>query len=869
MRLPSKSGLKGRAIMLCAILLLGAVGLLATALIWQNYADSLSRMTYHARVYAEAISRAAESPVLLNDEEALQHIVDAAEHDATVEKAVIVNANGKTLAIGSHSSSSEPTAGIPVERTTGLETSIERMAGMLRVIAPICRSSSGVDLGIIEDEADPQPAGDTPVGYVSLTYSLASVQDELAEGMLSSVLIACVVIVLGIGATMIAVRQLLMPLRNLVATTTAIAEGDLTRRAGENAFGEIGTLARSFNHMAHRLQETYAGIEQTVRDRTNELEAEIAERQRAEKALRAGERRLRRQNEAIVALSKGRFAEEGKLQLALREITRVASETLEVARVGVWFLNEDHCLARCSTLYSHTNRRYSSGEQFSSNQFPSYFRALEHDRTIAAHDARSDPRTTEFTDTYLEQNSIGSLLDAPIRLDGGTIGVIRHEHIGTTREWSLEEQHFAGWLADLIALAVEAAQRRNAEAVLRQAKEAAEAANLAKSDFLANMSHELRTPLTAIIGFSELLQKQEGKPSDREEWTESIASNGRHLLALINDILDLSRIEAQRLEIEMLDCDVHQVIDEAVAAVRQHADEAGLALEIDIDPAMPAGIKTDITRLRQLLVNLLSNAVKFTEHGVVKLLARHVQREQGPRLRVQISDTGVGIPADKLEVIFDPFAQADSSVTRRFGGTGLGLAISRRIAEALGGSLTASSELGHGSTFVLEVSAEIATTPPEEVHVTTQSRTPRPATEGKTLHGRVLLVEDGPDNQRLISFLLRRAGAEVEMAENGQVGVECAEREHFDVILMDMQMPVMDGYTATRLLRQRGYKQPIIALTAHAMSGDAEKCLAAGCSAYLTKPIDAKTLLATLHDAMESDDQGETSIPSERSATTD
>ncbi|MBX7164943.1 MAG: response regulator [Pirellulales bacterium] len=393
---------------------------------------------------------------------------------------------------------------------------------------------------------------------------------------------------------------------------------------------------------------------------------------------------------------------------------------------------------------------------------------------------------------------------------------------------------------------------------LEVAKATCEAASQSKSEFLANMSHELRTPMTAILGFTDVLLGNLDQEEDLEA-CRTIRRNGEHLLVLLNDILDLSKIEAGRMQVEELNCSPQEVLDDVIKLMRVRTDAKGLSLGIRYEGPIPERIVTDPTRWRQILVNLVGNAVKFTEVGGISLVVR-LNDAAGPlpMLSVDIIDTGIGISDEKIGQLFQPFTQADASTSRRFGGTGLGLTISRRLAELLGGSIEVTSTAHVGSCFTVSISTGslqgVALVDPHQALAPAiVSQLPLPAVE---LPVRVLLVEDGPDNQRLISFLLKKAGAEVKLAGNGEQGVELAmasqegwgnqaenEDAAYDIVLMDMQMPIMDGYQATAELRRLGYAGPIIALTAHAMSHDRQRCLDVGCDDYLTKPIDRQALL--------------------------
>jgi PAS domain S-box-containing protein len=398
-------------------------------------------------------------------------------------------------------------------------------------------------------------------------------------------------------------------------------------------------------------------------------------------------------------------------------------------------------------------------------------------------------------------------------------------------------------------------QAQEVAAELQRAKEAAEAGSRLKTEFLANMSHEIRTPMMAILGYTDLLRENTQDPADREQSLRIIQRNGEHLLAVINDILDLSKIEAGHMVVETVHFNPFTVVMEAASLVRPRARDKDITFQVMSQGEIPAVIQGDPVRLRQILINLLGNAVKFTKQGGVRLLVKMASdpQDENPILRFDVVDTGIGMSDEESAKLFQPFTQADSSTTRKFGGTGLGLAISRRLALRLGGDIRVKSRPRRGSVFSLTIATGPLDRSQMVVHPDTDldevERAEAEAERELRLRGgRILLAEDGLDNQRLITTILEREGLEVDIAENGRIAVHKAmlawrAEQPYDVILMDMQMPELDGYGATARLRQSGYTAPIVALTAHAMSGDREKCLSVGCNDFASKPIDRRRLI--------------------------
>ena len=369
-----------------------------------------------------------------------------------------------------------------------------------------------------------------------------------------------------------------------------------------------------------------------------------------------------------------------------------------------------------------------------------------------------------------------------------------------------------------------------------------EAANAthAKSKFLASMSHEIRTPLTSIIGFAETLGDVNQEPEDLKHASESIKRSGHHLYEIINDVLDISKIEAGQIELEMIETSPSAIVSEVAAIMEEKIRKKGLNFRVNYFFPLPKIIITDPTRLRQILLNLLGNAVKFTNEGIICINTSYLSNDR--ILQFEVNDTGIGMSRDVQEKVFEPFSQAEKSTTRKFGGTGLGLSISKQLAERMGGGIVCDSKVGYGSAFTATISiGEIAE--PELIYeskeiVDSQVNSVVTINRNKKYSGKILIAEDTEENQKLLSLHLRKSGINVEIVGDGKQALETALKQEFDLIFMDMQMPVMGGLESIKLLRQAGYSNPIVALTANTSQADKDACIEAGADGFISKPID-------------------------------
>jgi PAS domain S-box-containing protein len=645
------------------------------------------------------------------------------------------------------------------------------------------------------------------LGFARAGFDTAEIQRGLARIRASVIFGAGIAGVIALGLGMFVARRVTAPLHRMTRWADAVAAGDYGSRLNLGGVDEIGRLAHACDTMAMQLSQ-----------RLDEL-------QHAREGAEAQTHRLAELNDNL-SESEERF--------------RQLAENID----QVFFM----CSADMSRMY------YLS---------PSYERIWGDSPEAVGADAVQWTRSIHPDDRAQVNAALAGMKDQGtfncefriVRRDGACRWV-------SSRGFPVRDKD--GQVYRVAGIAEDISDRKRVADELAAAKAAAEEANRAKSEFLANMSHEIRTPMTAIIGYADLLLEPGQGDSERLNRVNTIRSNAGHLLSVINDILDLSKIEAGEMRVERIECSPWQIVSEVASTMRVRAGEKKLHFDVRAVGLLPETVHSDPLRLRQVLINLVSNAIKFTNAGGVTLLVGLAEppaesqtggaapAERSATLWFKIIDTGIGMSADVVSRLFNRFAQADASTTRRFGGSGLGLTISRHLARMLGGDIRVDSEPGRGSTFSVDLSTGCLSGVRMLQYNETAQRPPADGGDAMpTLRGRVLLAEDGRDNRALLNHYLSKAGADVTVAENGRIACDLWRKAEeagtpFDVILMDMQMPELDGYGATAMLRAKECAAPVIALTAHAMAGDRDRCLACGCTDYLTKPVNVRQLLTTV-----------------------
>ena len=730
---------------------------------------------------ADVLSSNAGSPLAFNDSSSGKQVLEAMRVRARIRAAVLYRNDDTVLTwyargdlAGSYTPRRLPPTGSAWEAQSLSYTETVYLGGKL------------VGTLYVEEDLDDVRARETYLGK--------------ALGMMAA---ACVLLVYKLSTRL---REgIVRPVFDLALTARLVAATkNYALRTLEESGGELGQLSKDFNVMLQEIQRQNGELasartllEHRIRERTEELRTEVGERKQAEETL---------------SIERGR----------LRALIDNIPDYMYVKDTDCRFVVANLAVARQMGVNTPE-------ELLGKTDFDFY------------------PR--ELAETFFKDEQRVILSGRP-EVNREEVGLDPRGNISSVLTTQVPLRDKNGNVVGLAGVGRDITVLKRTQEEMRKAREAAEAASRAKSEFLANMSHEIRTPLNGVIGMTDLALGTD-LTSEQREYLETVKMSADSLLTVINDILDFSKIEAGKIDLETIDFNLRELLESTLKTTALKADEKGLKLLSEIAPEVPEMLKGDTSRLRQVLLNLVGNAIKFTSQGEVAVkVCLDSQSGRNCVLKFTVADTGMGIPKGKRDSIFAPFTQADTSTTRKYGGTGLGLTISARLVAMMGGAIWVESEVGKGSQFHFTVHFRTADTLPIKVEpsarpdglggVRIKGNGLQDAMEPRASL-RVLLAEDNLVNQRLATRLLEKRGHHVAVAGNGQEALAALEREDFDLVLMDVQMPEMDGFEATAAIRQKenmnGRHLPIVALTAHAMKGDREKCLAAGMDDYLSKPI--------------------------------